>query len=154
MKLVEQLDNGQFRETNFNAPAQETDRARLEQLGPFRRDNLAQGLVATAMTLGAVDAVAPVDFVAGAPGSIVGIAFRVNEDVTAGTGTAQATIAGTVVGETAVLSDTVQQKITNFATPVKFAAGALLGVKVLTDGSWAPATADGQAYLLIRWDPS
>jgi hypothetical protein len=58
------------------------------------------------------------------------------------------------VGDTAVLSDTVQQKITNFATPVEFAAGAALGVKLATSAPYAPVTADHSAWLLVRWAPT
>jgi hypothetical protein len=147
---VEDLGNGLARETENGAPAVETKNARAEQIGPYRQDNVPASQSAIAQTLAGVDAVAPTEFIAARGGTIIGIVARSNADFTAGTATFQASKNGTAVGSTAVLSDTVQQKITDFETPVDFVVGDRLGV-VLTSTSLAPTTADVQSYLLIRW---
>ena len=137
MKIVEDLGNGNFRETTFNSPSSETDLARAEQIGPFRQDNPPAAQAATAQTLGAADAVAPTEFIAIRGGTIIGIVARSNADLTAGTATFQGTVNGTAVGSTAVLSDTVQQKITEF-TAVAFVAGNRLGIELVTDAGYLP----------------
>lgn len=139
------------RELPDTGPAVETYNARVIPVGPFRQDNPPASQAATAMTYGAADAVAPTSQIAFMDGDIIGVADRSNADLTAGTATAQATINGTAVGLTAVLSDLVQQKVTLFLTPVPFVAGDLLGVKLATNAAYAPVTADHSAQLLIRW---
>lgn len=143
------------REGSFNGPIEETENARFEQMGPYRTDNIAASATNTVMTLGAVDAVAPVSFPAGRAGTIVGIAARSNADLSAGTATFRPSINGTVAGvaatESAILSDTVQTKVGTFTTPVAFVAGDLLGIMLTTDAGYLPVTADNSAYLLIRW---
>jgi hypothetical protein len=87
-------------------------------------------------------------------GSIVGLSVRSNADITAGTATFEATIAGTAISGTAldcVLSDLVQgtykwqNKDVSGST---FAAGALLGVDATSSGTLAPVTLD---YSIVLW---
>jgi hypothetical protein len=65
--------------------------------------------------------------------------------------TVDATINGTVTGLTAVLDGTnTQTKATRQAQNLdKYAAGNRLGVKITTDGSWSPTTADIDVALLV-----
>jgi hypothetical protein len=152
--LVETLSSSAgpvARETATSAPAVETEAARLEQVGPYRQDNSAAAQTDVALSLGATDAAAPTELVAGRAGTIIGVVARSNADLTAGTATFRASKNGTGVGGSGcVLSDTVQQKISESAA-VEFAAGDLLGVLITTNGAFAPVTADVQAYLLVRW---
>jgi hypothetical protein len=148
--IVEDLGNGNARETAFNAPAIETVNARLEQVGPFRQDNPGAAQAATALTLMATDASAPIEIIASRAGTIVGVVARSNADLSAGTATFTASIAGALVGTAAVLSDLVQQAISEFA-PVDFVAGARLGIKLATSAGYLPITADQSAWLMIRW---
>lgn len=148
------------REQAFNAPAIETANARLEQVGPFRQDNPAASQANTALTLGATDASAPTSFIAGRAGTIVGLVARSNADLTAGTATFRPSKGGTVQGagaatDSAILSDLVQSKVTEFpeASFISFAAGDLIGVMLATNSAYLPVTADHAAYLLIRWSP-
>jgi len=151
--LVEELGGGVSRESNFPGAGIESKNARLTQLGPYRQDNPPASQAATAQTLGAVDAVAPTELVAFKAGTIVGVVARSNADLTAGTATFSATKGGTIVGTSAVLSDLVQQVVTEFATPVDFVAGDRLGIKLATSVAYAPITADMSSWLMIRWAP-
>jgi hypothetical protein len=146
------------RETPTNAPAVETVNARLEQLGVFRQDNPPAAQANTAQTLNGVDAVAPAGVVAGRAGTIVGIVARSNADLTAGTATFRPSKGGVVQGtgvaaDSAILSDLVQQKVTEFpaASVIPFVAGDILGIMLATSAAYAPVTADQQSWLLIRW---
>lgn len=154
-RLVEPLGGSTVRESATNAPVTETDKARFEALGPFLVSNMAQGASAAAMLLAGVAAV--VDMIAPRAGKVVGLAVRSNADLTAGTATFKAKVGANQVGSSAVLSDTVQQKIVDFTDKEQqsssFARGALLSVTAESDGSYAPATADQQAWLLIEWSP-
>ena len=146
------------REKVTNAPAFETENARFEQLGPFRQDNPAASQGNTLQTLVGVDAVAPTGFHAGRAGTIVGICAQSNAAITAGTATFRPAVNGVVAGaaatESAVLSSTAGftlKTITNFANPISFAAGDLLGVMLATNAGYLPVTADHNSYLLVRW---
>lgn len=125
------------------------DMAKCERIGPFRQDNVAASQAAVAITLAAVDAAAPTSIVAPRAGRIVGVTVRANADLTAGTMTLAPTIGGTAQAQTAVLSDTVQQKVSRFNTPISFVEGDLLGIKITTSADLAPATAEISADLLV-----
>jgi hypothetical protein len=152
-RLVEYLGGSAVRETTSvgQGPVVETDKARFNALGPFLVSNMAQGAAAAAMLLAGVATV--VDMIAPRAGKVVGLAIRSNADLTAGTATFKAKVGSSQVGVSVVLSDPVQQRITNFAVPGAFAAGDLLSVTSESDGSYAPATADHQAWLLVEWSP-
>lgn len=156
--LIEEISSatGNFeRESTFNGPAVETVNARLEQLGAYRDDTIGANDAASAMKLGAVDAAAPVDTVAGRAGKIVGLVVRAVSTTTigpiaAGTMTFRSTVGGVAAGDAAVLSSTVSLAETTFATPVAFVAGDLLGIS-MASASLSPTTSRAHAWLLIRW---
>lgn len=153
MKIVTQVTPTVFREEDFDRPAAETYEARLEQIGPFIQDNPAASQAATAMLLAGLAQHSAM--IAGRAGTIVGLAVRSNAAVTAGVATFAATIAGAAKGDTALLNTTdTTKKVKMFTTPQPFIAGDLLAVTLATNGAYAPATLDIQAWLLIRWAPS
>jgi len=84
-------------------------------------------------------------------GSVIGIVVFTNDARTAGTLTVDATIDGTVTGLTAVLDGTnTTTKATTQAVDLDtFTAGQRIGVKITTDGSWAPTTADIDVAVLV-----
>lgn len=86
------------------------------------------------------------------PGSIIGIAVTTNDARTAGTLTVDATINGTVTGLQAVLNgtNTTTAYAVQDAEADVFVAGALIGVKITTDGSWAPTTADIIVTVIVQ----
>jgi len=85
------------------------------------------------------------EVVMSAPGNIVGISISSNDARTAGTLTVKPTINGT---ESTTLSAALNATDTQYAYAIQeftkdnFLAGQRLGVKITTDGSWAPTTAD------------
>ena len=85
-------------------------------------------------------------------GSVIGIAVYSNEARTAGTLTVDATIDGTKTGLTAVLDGTnPSTKVTTQGKDTDaFTAGQRIGVKLTTDGTWAPVTADITVVVLIE----
>jgi len=87
-------------------------------------------------------------------GSVVGIAVYSNEARTGGTLTVEVTIDGVGTGLTATLDATNTQ--THYATQAiglsTFTAGQKIGVKVTTDASWAPTTADITVEVEIAFD--
>lgn len=143
------------RETPFNAPAIETQNARLAQLGAFRDDTVGANQAASAMTLASVEATAPTDYIAGRAGTIVGVVARMVSVTTlgaiiSGSATFRATVGGVAVGTAVVLSSTLDTTVATFTTPVDFAQAAKLGV-TLASASLSPTTSLGVAWLLIRW---
>jgi hypothetical protein len=151
-RLVEPLGGSNVRETTGPnvGPVTETDKARFEMIGPFVALNAGAAQAATAMPLAGVAGV--LDIPAPRAGKVIGLSVRSNADLTAGTSTFTAKVGSTAAG-TAVLSDTVQSKISTFAAPLAFAAGDLLSVTQATDAGYLPVTADSQAWLLIEWSP-
>ncbi|KXH75407.1 MAG: hypothetical protein AM326_03385 [Candidatus Thorarchaeota archaeon SMTZ-45] len=84
-------------------------------------------------------------------GSVIGIALYTNEARSAGTLTADVTVDGTKTGLTAVLDDATQTKTTTQAKDTDtFTAGQRIGVKLTTDGTWAPITADITVTVLVE----
>lgn len=88
-------------------------------------------------------------------GSITGVAVKISDAAdtcSAGTATVEVTKNGSGVGLTAVLDATNNRyKATTQAKDADtFAAGDELGLKITTDGSWAPTTADIRAILEIE----
>lgn len=75
---------------------------------------------------------------------IVGISASVSEARTAGTATVDATINTTVTGLQAVIdaTNTLRDTGTQVRGTDVGAAGSRVGVKLTTDGSWAPITGD------------
>jgi hypothetical protein len=84
-------------------------------------------------------------------GSVIGIALYTNEARSAGTLTADVTVDGTKTGLTAVLDDATQTKTATQAKDTDtFTAGQRIGVKLTTDGTWAPITADITVTVLVE----
>ena len=85
-------------------------------------------------------------------GSIIGISVASNEARSAGTLTVDATKDGTATGLQAVLDDDPNQYA--YATQAKdtdtFTAGQRIGVKITTDGDWAPTTADIVVTVIVE----
>jgi hypothetical protein len=80
-----------------------------------------------------------------------------NADLTGGTATFKVTSSGTALsnGPTAALSDTIQAAVGVQRVGVEpIAAGAVVGVSVVTDGSYAPTTADLDAVLIGKLLPA
>jgi len=89
-------------------------------------------------------AVSNTEIVMAKPGSITGISIAANAARSGGTLTVDVTINGTVTGLQAILDGTNTQY--HYATQARrldtFSAGDRIGVKITTDGAWAPDTAD------------
>lgn len=108
----------------------------------FYQDNVAASQSAVALPTSGPAAVNEIEMPWA--GSIVGISVLTNDSWTAGTFAADATINGTVTGLQGVLDTTNSDH--HSATQAKdvdsFNAGDRIGVKLTTDGSWLPETAD------------
>ncbi len=111
-------------------------------VGPFIQENVAASQTDVALDLGLASARTSLPAVR--PGSITGVVVRSAGARSAGTLTVEPTINGTGTGLTAVLnaSNTTAKATTQPACLDAFVAGDALGVKITTDGSWAPTTAD------------
>lgn len=111
------------------------------------QDDVAASQTAVALSLGNSRTERPMP----ADGYIVGISVYSNAARTAGTLTVDATINGTVSGLTATLDGTnTQTKSTRQSNHAdKFTAGQRIGVKITTDGTWAPTTADIDVSVLV-----
>lgn len=92
-------------------------------------------------------------------GKVVGLAVQGSDVVTAGSGVWSVQESGTELTETEAPQVTLDTTTTNngydTARPnaVRFAAGALLGVSVTTNGTFAPETIEYIASLFVQWDP-
>lgn len=162
---VSELQNGTHREIPFNEAAQETYNARVNQLGPFRKANLAIDLSAVALTRGGVDADAPTSVLAHSDGVVVAIAYKFGANISAGGATAaqlQATLAPGNAN-TAAKGDLIavasggsaaQAAVVDLATPVAFKKGDALGVVISTSHTFAPTTDDVDVDLIVRYAAS
>ena len=108
----------------------------------FSRQNVAASLSAVALNIqGSSD---NTEYVMPYAGSIIGISIAANAARSAGTLTVDATIDGSVTGLQAILNASNTQY--HYGTQAKdsdaFTAGQRVGVKITTDASWAPTTAD------------
>jgi hypothetical protein len=85
------------------------------------------------------------------PGSVIGVVVFSNDARTAGTLSVEPTIDGTPIGLAAVLNgtNTITNTVTQRRGDATFAAGQRIGVKITTDGTWAPITADIDVSVLI-----
>lgn len=118
----------------------------------FWQDNVAASQTAVVLAYGAVAARTEVPMPAS--GAVIGIVVFSNAARTNGTLTVDATINGTVTGCTAVLDGTnTTTKATRQGNSAdKFTAGQRIGVKITTDGTWAPTTADIDVAVLVSLD--
>lgn len=87
-------------------------------------------------------------------GSVVAVSIASNAARTGGTATVDVTINGTVTGLQAALDGTNTQYHYASQGPDadRFSAGDRLGVKITTDGSWAPTTADVVVVVVVEFD--
>lgn len=151
-RLITPLDNGKFRVESGNVgPACESENARLDQIGPFRRVNIAASLTASALTRAAVDADAPTSVVMGRAGRVRGIAYNLNAPITAGTLTAKVMINGTETGAALNLA-AAQRGVLDLPVTVGFNEGDRVGLSLTSNGALAPTTAELDADLILRWD--
>lgn len=164
-RRVTTLDSGKQISDPTNAPAVESENARYDQLGPFRRANVAASLAAVQLTAGGVDADAPVGILAGRAGEIVGVAYGFSAAVSAGGATAaqpQASVNAVAKGnlfsvasggaQSGVLDETAGDVSSGPSKgAITFAEGDRLGCQLTTSGTFAPTTADLDVYLLVRW---
>lgn len=160
--LVEQLSGTSgdvFRESTTDGPAYESQNARLEQVGVFRDDEPPPSQAATAMVYQAAtgDEDAPIEFVAGRAGTIIGIvAAGVRDDSTAtigvGSVTVNATVGGAKVGDDCVLNLAAPKAKVTFSTPVAFNSLDELGMSCKTSADMT-STSNFYGWLLIRWAP-
>jgi hypothetical protein len=167
IKLVETLANGIYRETFTNAPAEESEHARFEQLGPWRQVNVAASQTTTKATLCGVDADAPTRMIMTRAGTLKGLLVDLVGTITAGGTTAAMTITvlknGTATALAATLGSTAgagpsnQTDLVDDASDstavIAFAKGDKIEVQVASTGTLAPTTTDLSAYVLIRWAP-
>lgn len=171
-RRVTTTDNGGHKTEAGNVVAEETENARFEQLGPFRKANLAIDLAAVAMSVGGVDADAAGSMIASRAGAIAGIAYAFDAPVSAG-GASAATIQAAVApgGQPTALaaqgnaflvaSGGAQSAVLDESTGsiakglekgmIPFKEGDLLGVLLSSSHTFAPTTADLDVYLLVRW---
>ncbi len=153
-KKIEESRDGSHREDSFNAPAFETEWARVNLVGCFRQDNVAVGQAATAAAYQAVDANAPTTAPMPHAGKVVGIMIQALANPSAGSITAQASKGGVAIGQTVAVSHDVQVAKTIFTDlqEVAFAAGDQLGVLISSSGDLGEATTEVDVWLLIRWN--
>ena len=87
-------------------------------------------------------------------GSVVAVSIASNAARTGGTATVDVTVNGTVTGLQAALDGTNTQYhyASQGADADRFSAGDRLGVKITTDGSWAPTTADVVVVVVVEFD--
>jgi len=168
-RQIEELDSGAHRDQPFNAPANESANARVAAIGPFRKANLTVSMSAVAMTLGGVDADAPVSLLAHSSGKILGIQYGVNALLTAGGAStivvqptiapkgvdANVAVAATSTAIASAASGNPQRAVVDLAETA-FNKGDALGMQIVsTSGTMAPATTDDfAAWLLVRYDAS
>ncbi len=145
------------RETNTDAPAIETENARYQQIGTFRDDEPPPAQAATQMVFQAAtgDEDAPIEFIAGRPGKIVGlVAQAVRDDSTAtigtGTVTLKATVGGAAVGDALVLNLANPKRRVDFTTPVSFNSLDELGMSLATSGDMT-SVSNFFGYLCVVW---
>lgn len=87
-------------------------------------------------------------------GHVIGLGARLNTTRSAGTLTLEVTVDGVALSDTIVIDDDPNQQDTiQIPSTIAnaFEAGALIGVNITTDGSWAPTTADLQVSVLVQF---
>jgi hypothetical protein len=119
------------------------------------QDNVAASQTAVILTRFGAGTGFPTKAIMLRAGSITGIQVKSNAARTAGTLTVEVYRGGVATGLTAVLDGTnTTQKSTTQATGLDtFVAGDELDIRITTDGSWAPTTADIFASLDVHVNP-
>lgn len=116
-------------------------------LAGWFQDNVVASQAAVALVIATARTEVPMPV----GGSLIGIVIRSNAARSAGTLTVDATIDGTVTGLQAALDATNTQTDTGTQAVGAdvFIAGQRIGVKITTDGAWAPTTADIDVAVLV-----
>ena len=117
----------------------------------FGEDNLAASLTDSQLYRNVQGVALQVPVVVSHSGDIIGVTVASSEARTAGTATFEVFKNGTGTGLSVVLDGTdTQYAAAAQATGLDtFASGDRLDVRVTTDGSWAPTTADVEASIVI-----
>lgn len=168
IKLVEPLANGQFRETNFNSPAIESEHSRFHMMGPWRQANVAASQTTTLATVGGVDSDAPTQMIMPRAGTLKGVLCDLKGTITAG-GAANAMTISVMLNGTAVAALNVLFGSGSGASPnsqvdlvddandstrvVAVAKGDKITIQVASSGTLAPTTTDLTVWPIIRWAP-
>lgn len=115
----------------------------------FGEDNLAASLTNSQLYRNVQGIEAQLPVVMPRAGSIIGLSIASSEARTAGTATFEVYKNGAATGLTAVLdgTDTQYAYAVQAASLDTFVAGDRLDVRVTTDGTWAPTTADVEAVI-------
>ena len=123
--------------------------------GPYTRDNITASQSNVDLTYAQANYV-----IMPADGRVVGISIYANAAATAGTCTVRAHKASTEMAASGypapVLNATTSQ--VSYATvrpgAVTFSAGDKLGLSIVTDATWSPATLELDGWLFVQLDPS
>lgn len=130
--------------------------ADISAAGGFKQPfNFMQSNVAANQTAVAIDVLGlagNTEVVMPYAGSVIGISVASNAARSAGTLTVDATVDGVVTGLQAVLDDdpTTYALNTQAKDTDTFTAGQRIGVKITTDGAWAPVTADIVVAVIVE----
>lgn len=133
--------------TSAGTPGTWTLRGDRTVLDGWFQDNVAASQTAVALVIANARTEIPMV----TAGSVVGIVVYSNAARSAGTLTVDVTINGTATGCQAVLDGTNTQTDTGTQAvgTDTFTAGQRIGVKITTDGSWSPTTADIDVAVLV-----
>lgn len=121
-------------------------------LGPFYQENVTASQTNVQLNVFDGGGATPRDYVLPVrAGSITGVVVRTSTGRTAGTLTVEPTVNAAGTGLTAVLNgtNTITKATTQAAGSDTFVAGDKLGVRITTDGTWAPTTDDIEVYIEV-----
>lgn len=120
----------------------------------FGEDNLAASLTDSQLYRQVQNVQTQTPVTAAYNGELVGLSVASSEARTAGTATFEVFINGTGTGLTTVLdaTDTQYAFAVQVAGSDSFSAGDRLDVRVTTDGSWTPTTADVEVTIFVTSD--
>ena len=156
-------DNNTMRSEKTGAPAVESENARVEQVGVWRKANVPISQSGVAMLFGGgVDSDEGTKFIAGRAGHVVGVVWQLTAAATHTAGSIQPAVGpagGTLAAQGASVAidggGTAAVVDQNGAAPdnlgVPFNEGDDLGVLLTTDAAWLPTTTDLQVWLMVRW---
>lgn len=122
-----------------------------DQITGFGEDNLAASLTDSQLYRNVQGVEAQIPVVMDRAGDILGIAVASSEARTGGTATFEVYKNGVATGLTVTLDGTNTQynSATQAAGTDSYVAGDRLDVRVTTDGTWAPTTADVEAVIIV-----
>src|SRR5580692_392953 len=147
-RLVEDLDTLK-RVSKVNAPAVESEAARLDMGGPFVQHAVAASQTAVALPNG-FGTGALTFITAQRAGNVDSITWGLSTASTHTLGTLQLTVNGTATGDVIHFDGGGTALVTDESNPPAFNEGDKLGVAITTDGNWTP-TPDIAVWLALRW---